>query len=121
MKSIATKWLDDLNKLLGSHEYEQIGNLFHQECWWRDLLSLKLDHSLLHTTSEIKSSLEENGRTVGFSNFKLSPEHEPALQNPIAGVTWIQAYIDYETKIGRGKGLFRLLPNTAGAQAQWKW
>lgn len=82
---------------------------------------MKMDHQLLHTSTEIRSALEECGNKVQLSNFKLTPHLEPTLQTPLEGVSWIQAFFEYETKIARGKGLFRLLPNTAGAQAQWKW
>lgn len=82
---------------------------------------MKMDHQLLHTSNEIRFALEEAGKKVQFSNFKLTTHQEPTLQTPVDGVSWIQAFFEYETKIARGKGLFRLLPNTAGAQAQWKW
>lgn len=82
---------------------------------------MKMDHQLLHTSADIKNALQECGKKVQFSNFALATENAPALQNPVEGVSWISAFFTYETKIARGKGLFRLLPNTAGAQAQWKW
>ena len=121
VKAIATKWVSDLNALLEQQDYSKLENLFHKECWWRDLLSMKMDHQLLHTTDEIYPALKECGDKVQFSNFTMTPQHAPALQNPLEGVSWIQAFIEYETKIARGKGLFRLLPNNAGAQTQWKW
>lgn len=121
VKQIALKWIDNLNKLMTEHDYDHVENIFHTECWWRDLLSIKLDHSLLHTSTEIASTLKECGQKVQFQQFKLSPLHEPVLQAPLDGISWIQGFFEYETKIARGRGLFRLLPNTAGSQIQWKW
>lgn len=121
VKNIAIKWLADLNALMTSHDYEHVNNLFHTESWWRDLLSMKMDHTLLHTSSEIAAALKQYGNKVQFQKFTMSPDHEPVLQAPLEGVSWIQGVFDYETKIARGRGLFRLLPNTAGAQTQWKW
>lgn len=80
-----------------------------------------MDHQTLHTTSEIGAALKEAGDKVQFSNFEITPGHEPALQYPLEGISWIQVFFDYETKIARGKGLFRLLPETAEAHSPWKW
>lgn len=107
---------------------------FLPDGFWRDLLSLSWDHRTLHTIPTIKAFLEEDRRFVS-SGLKLlgldgSPKifaasegatgHEllpDVLLNAIADFTWIEGFFDFETKLAKGRGFFRIMPGEDGA---WK-
>ncbi|BFZ55340.1 hypothetical protein PYCC9005_002380 [Savitreella phatthalungensis] len=117
---VCADWIDALNACLTNNDYNTLDKLFHDESWWRDLLNFTLDHKLLHGKDEIKSFVAEHNPKAQFTKFQLSSKHEPALQHPVEGFTWIQAFINFETKIGRGRGLIRLMPSSSAASGAWK-
>ncbi|KAM6503185.1 hypothetical protein JOM56_000128 [Amanita muscaria] len=113
---IASAWLDVLAVAVESDKPVDIGNLFLEESSWRDMLSLTWDFRTFHGISSITTFLEDRIKSTHPRSFKLRQEFL-GLQRPNEDIAWINAFFDFETDIGIGFGVLRLVPTSSG---EWK-
>jgi len=125
VQEIAEKWIAEFNEAIKTKNSEAIADLFLEDGssvldgllivgWWRDVLALSWDFHTYHSRNGIKQMIERNNTDeVGLSNFALDPAVPVALQNPGGSPEFgdcITAFFTFETNVGRGKGVFRLMP-----------
>lgn len=118
-KSIAQQWILNLEDVLISRDVSRLGSLMYQDCWWRDMLVFEWD---FHTTNGINEVIKYVGKNIGRStprNLKLQTvgKFAPACIRPVDGLEWIESMFTFETQIGRGSGMLRLVQDVDGA---WK-
>lgn len=121
-KEVVTRWLVSLNeKIKSGLEEPDLSSVFLEDAFWRDLLCLSWDFRTLHGHSQITNymkSFTATSRTLSFS-LDTSTEHkEPAL-TPLdfdGSVNCLQAWLDIETDLGKGKGIVQLAPDFSDQQ-----
>ncbi|KAJ9625462.1 hypothetical protein H2204_010324 [Knufia peltigerae] len=115
-REIAQQWLERFASALSGNDLSQLPSLIHSESWWRDHLALEWDFHTLHTLPTITSFLQQHLPGCQFSNFKLaeSGQFAPSASTPIEGLEWIESMFSFDTKIGRGKGMIRLVRGEDG-------
>lgn len=117
-REIAQQWLDKFAAALSGNgnDLSQLPSLIHAESWWRDHLALEWDFHTLHTLPTITSFLQQRLPGTQFSKFKLaeSGPFAPSASTPIEGLEWIESMFSFETKVGRGKGMIRLVQGEDG-------
>jgi hypothetical protein len=118
-KDIATQWIHKLKAVLNANDVSQLPNIMHLDSWWRDMLGLSWDFRTLRGLEKISSYIGDNQGRVHLHNFKLRSEGKftPKIVTPMAGVTWIESMFDFESEIGSGSGMVRLLEDSNGV---WK-
>ncbi|KAL4791748.1 hypothetical protein BDV19DRAFT_381350 [Aspergillus venezuelensis] len=118
-RPIAQQWITEFEVLLRTGDYAKLGQLFHEESWWRDLLTFTWDFHSIHNLSDIKDFVTNNQPRAQLSAFRLQHEGQcqPKLEHPAPGLTWISTIFFFETAIGRGSGVLRLTQDKDGA---WK-
>lgn len=97
---VATKWLDKFSAALSAGGGAAAA-LFHDESYWRDLVSFTWNITTAEGADAIGKMAGATARKTGASKFKLEDEASEA-----GGV--IEAWFVFETKIARGRGLLRL-------------
>jgi hypothetical protein len=118
-KNIATQWIHKLEAVLNANEVSQLPNIMHSDSWWRDMLGLTWDFRTLHGFQKISSYISDNQSHAYLHNFKLRSEGNftPRVVTPVAGVIWIESMFDFESEVGSGSGMVRLLEDENGV---WK-
>ena len=75
--------------------------LCHDECYWRDLLSLTWNLKTAESAGDVKQLLQSTLATTQPSNWQIDGQATEA-----DGIT--EAWFTFETKVSRGKGLVRI-------------
>jgi len=83
------------------------------------MLAFSWDIRTIHGLDKILTYFSENLAHTSPYNFKLreSGKFAPSSGNPIEGLEWIESMFDFETKVGRGSGMIRLVQGSDGV---WK-
>ncbi len=109
----ASRWLADLESLLSRAATDDnvrartariatgIRELFGDECYWRDLIAFTWNIKTLEGAAEIGAMLDATLVRVMPGQWRI--EGEPADQNGV-----IDAWFEFETAAGRGRGHLRL-------------
>lgn len=93
-----------------------IAGLFHDECFWRDVLAVTWRIDTVSGADAIASGLQ-GGHPV--RNVRIDPDREAPQQVVRAGEDCIEALIAFETDQGPGSGVVRLKPATDGGWRCW--
>lgn len=116
---IAQQWITSLESSLKSNDIAGLARLMHQESWWRDMFALSWDLRTLHGLDKISEYLSQNLLHTTPQNLKLreTGKFAPGFDHPTEGVEWVESMFDFETKVGRGSGMLRLVQDVDGT---WK-
>ncbi|KAF2665642.1 FAD/NAD(P)-binding domain-containing protein [Microthyrium microscopicum] len=116
---VASEWLSKFESVVTNGDASRLGDVFHEDCWWRDLLSMSWDYHTLQGLSKVKTFAQTRMSSAGFKNFKLREQgaFTPAQAKVTDTLSWVESIFSFETSIGRGQGVLRLTPDADGA---WK-
>jgi hypothetical protein len=116
-EAVFEKWISELNSVLSDKSYEKISDLFLDDCWWRDFVSLNWDFSSKHGQTNIIKYL----KTATNSLSNLQTVHIGGLKPllvQLPGMVWIQGAFTFKNQHGSGHGLLKLL--NVGTKDEWK-
>ena len=99
-------WLETLENALTANDVDAAVQLFGEDSYWRDLVSLTWNIKTSEGRDDIAAMLKATLATAQPSNFEIEGE-----ANEADGV--IDAWFTFETATGRGKGLVRLIDGKA--------
>ena len=99
-------WLETLENALTANDVDAAVQLFGEDSYWRDLVSLTWNIKTSEGRDDIAAMLKATLATAQPSNFEIEGE-----ANEADGV--IDAWFTFETATGRGKGLLRLIDGKA--------
>ncbi|KAJ5221561.1 flavoprotein CzcO associated with the cation diffusion facilitator CzcD [Penicillium citrinum] len=120
-KQIAQDWLSRLELIFQSGNFSQIEDIFNEDSWWRDIISLQWDFRTIHGRENIERFLQANRAHGPISCFKLQEDghFQPKLEivKEDTGFAWVSSLFHFETRIGRGSGVLRLTQEEPG---KWK-
>lgn len=119
-RSIAQQWLTALENQLSRLEKLSLGELFHLESWWRDMLALDWDMSTTHTAAEIEDLLRRSQGQSRLTKFRLqdSGKFQPHWEQVADDLGWVSSMFFFETAVGTGTGMLRLIQD--GCNGIWK-
>lgn len=117
---IASKWLTSFASALSNSDLNaSLPAVLHADCWWRDHLVLCWDLRTVHGIDSLKNYVG-----AAQPHFQLQPttlagsgQFAPSVKTPIEGLEWVESMFYWETSIGRGKGMLRLVQDDNGV---WK-
>jgi putative flavoprotein involved in K+ transport len=98
-----TTWLADFSAALAANDPAGAAALFTEDCFWRDLISFSWNFRTFEGRAEITAMLEATLSRVRPDGWTVTDGEEPA---EAGGIT--EAWIDFETSVGRGHGHVRL-------------
>jgi putative flavoprotein involved in K+ transport len=98
-----TAWLSAFGDALAAGDPAAAAALFTEDCFWRDLVAFTWNIKTLEGRDAISAMLAETLPSVQPGGWAITGGEEPA---DAGGVT--EAWIDFETATGRGRGHLRL-------------
>jgi putative flavoprotein involved in K+ transport len=96
-------WLGRFDRALTSGDAEAAADLFTEDCFWRDLVAFTWNIRTFEGRADVTAMLAANLDRVRPTGWQITAGEEPAAAD---GVT--EAWIEFETAVGRGRGHLRL-------------
>jgi putative flavoprotein involved in K+ transport len=103
-----TSWLSSFDAALRAGDAAAAAALFTEDCFWRDLVAFTWNITTVEGRAGVTDVLEHTLTTVQPSGWRITAGEEPAEAD---GVT--EAWIEFETAVGRGRGHLRLRDGAA--------
>jgi len=94
-------WLADFEGALAARDVEQAAAMFATDCYWRDLVSFTWNLRTLEGRDAVAAMLRATLDEIDPSGFRTSEE-------PTEGGGVTEAWIEFDTAVGRGRGQLRL-------------
>ena len=94
-------WLNQFSTALKDHNINAVTELFAVDSFWRDLAAFTWNIYTSEGKDAIASMLEEQLQDVGPDNWKI-------VGDVTENGNVIESWIEFETKVGRGRGHLRL-------------
>lgn len=114
-EKLAQEFVKEFDNAIRSGNVDQIVSLFADATIWRDMLALQWEFRSLEN-EKIKPFLQEHLSKSGLKNVQVNYECNPTIAPPFEGLEWLQVFIKFETAVGKGKGVLRLVQQEEGGR-----
>lgn len=105
-KSRVDTWLSEFEDALTSSDVDRAAALFAEECYWRDLVSFTWNIKTVEGRAGIADLLRETLESTG-------PRYFAVIAEPTEAGGVIEAWLSFETAVGRGTAHLRLVDGHA--------
>jgi putative flavoprotein involved in K+ transport len=117
----ADNWLGQFEEALAKPDHGALKALFHPDSYWRDVLALSWNIQTLNGADAILKALPPLSRSMEPTGFAVDPDRAAPRKVMRAGTNAIEAIFKFETKVGRGSGIIRLIPDEADGNRLKAW
>jgi len=117
----ADNWLARFEEALAKSDSRLLQTLFHPDCHWRDVLALSWNIQTVNGTEAILKELAHYAPIAGPGGFAVDPDRAAPRKVMRAGTNAIEAIFKFETKVGRGAGIVRLIPDADDGNTLKAW
>lgn len=117
----ADNWLGGFEEVLAKPDDGALEALFHPDSYWRDVLALSWNIQTLNGRDAILKALPPLARNMQPCGFAVDPDRAAPRKVMRAGTNAIEAIFKFETKVGRGSGIIRLIPDEADGGRLKAW
>ncbi len=123
LRSIATAWLRAFEAALASGDEAMIASMFEPDGNWRDVLAFTWHLTPRVGADSIAAGLAARQPAVEAHSFEVDPNRTPPRHVKRMGRDSIEIIYRFETKVGRGEGVLRLVPvnGDGGAAGHQAW
>ena len=117
----ATRWLESFSEALRDNDAHAAAAMFTDAGLWRDILAFTWTIETMSGRAAIATRLNETVAATQAVNFAIPPQRTPPRWVTRAGTQCIEALFAFETALGRGDGVLRLVPDpqTPGTLRAW--
>jgi cation diffusion facilitator CzcD-associated flavoprotein CzcO len=115
----AQNWLAQLESSLSRPGL--LKSLFHPDSYWRDVLALSWNLQTINGADAILKELPLLAKHAAPRNFRIDPDRAAPRRVARAGTDAIEAIFKFETSLGRGSGILRLVGDDADGQKLKAW
>ena len=114
-------WLAQFEDALAKPDDGSLKALFHPDSYWRDVLALSWTLQTVNGRDAILETLKVQAPQAAPSGFAIDPDRAAPRQVTRAGTSSIEAIFRFETAVGRGDGIVRLIPDAADGNRLKAW
>src|ERR1700753_3228395 len=114
-------WLAHFERALGAPDDGTLDRLFHSDSFWRDVLALSWNLQTVNGAAAILHELAARTAVAAPTTFRIDPDRAPPRRVIRAGTSTIEAIFKFETALGRGSGIVRLIPDAGDANRLKAW
>ncbi|MGE5158492.1 MAG: flavin-containing monooxygenase [Gemmatimonas sp.] len=116
----ARDWLLAFEAALASKD-DALKQLFCAESYWRDVLALSWNIQTRNGAGAILKELRLFAEDAAPVRFRIDPDRAAPRWVTRAGTSSIEAIFTFETRIGRGHGILRLVPDAGDGNRLKAW
>jgi cation diffusion facilitator CzcD-associated flavoprotein CzcO len=106
---IAARWLADFEKALRASDLALLAALFRHDAHWRDLLALTWRVQTVSGSEKVLEGLKRHAQSAGARRFEIDRRRTAPRRVVRAGASVTEAIFRFETALGRGSGVLRLV------------
>ena len=117
----ADNWLAQFEDALKKSDDGALKTLFHPDSHWRDVLALSWNIQTVNGADAILKALKLHAPSAVPTGFAVDPDRAAPRKVMRAGTNAIEAIFKFETKVGRGSGIIRLIPDAADGNRLKAW
>jgi putative flavoprotein involved in K+ transport len=117
----ADNWLAQFEHALAKSDEGLLKSLFHPDSYWRDVLALSWNIQTINGAEAIRKELETRAPSAAPGGFAVDPGRRAPRKVMRAGIIAIEAIFKFETAVGRGSGIVRLIPDAGDGNALKAW
>lgn len=117
----AQVWLDAFERALGRPDPATLDSLFLADSFWRDVLALSWNLQTIAGGATIAQALTALAPAAAPNGFKIAPNRALPRWVTRAGTNNIEAIFNFETAIGRGSGIVRLIADSSDGDRLKAW
>jgi putative flavoprotein involved in K+ transport len=117
----AENWLVQFETALSDADADALGELFHPESYWRDAVALSWTLQTINGRDAILKTLKAQAAEAAPSAFAIDPNRAAPRRVTRAGTDCIETIFKFETRTGRGDGIFRLIPDANDGNRLKAW
>src|SRR5438093_52556 len=117
----ADNWLAQFEEALAKPDDSLLKTLFHPDSYWRDVLALSWNIQTTNGADAILKALPSLARSAAPSSFTIDPNRAAPRKVMRAGTNAIEAIFKFETKVGSGSGIIRLIPDVDDGNRLKAW
>jgi cation diffusion facilitator CzcD-associated flavoprotein CzcO len=114
-------WLTQFDDALARTDEGLLKTLFHADGYWRDVLALSWNIQTINGADAILIELKARAASALPCGFAIDPDRRAPRQVTRAGTSSIEAIFKFETAVGRGSGIIRLVPDAADGNRLKAW
>lgn len=114
-------WLAQFETALAKSDEGLLKTLFHPDSYWRDVLALSWTLQTVDGRDAILRTLKAQAARAAPSGFAIDPDRAAPRKVMRAGTSAIEAIFKFETAVGRGDGILRLIPDAADGNKLKAW
>jgi putative flavoprotein involved in K+ transport len=107
----AARWLTAFDAALRAQDATQAAGLFLADGHWRDILAFTWHFSTVSGRERIRAQLADALAPLQPRGFRVAPKRTAPRWVMRAGTQTLEAMFEFETAVGRGSGVLRLLPD----------
>src|SRR6266545_686298 len=115
----ADNWLAQFEEALAKSDSRLLKTLFHPDSYWRDVLALSWNIQTVNGADAILKELSVHAPTAAPSGFAIDPDRAAPRRVMRAGTNAIEAIFKFETRVGRGSGIIRLIQDAGNVLKAW--
>ncbi|MBR1233991.1 NAD(P)/FAD-dependent oxidoreductase [Bradyrhizobium sp. AUGA SZCCT0182] len=115
----ADNWLAQFEEALAKSDSGLLKALFHADSHWRDVLALSWNIQTVNGADAILKELSVHAPAAGPVGFAVDPNRAAPRKVMRAGTNAIEAIFKFETRVGRGSGIIRLIPDAGNVLKAW--
>src|SRR5271169_3036192 len=117
----AENWLAQFESAVRSRDVRPLKRLFHPDSFWRDVLALSWNLQTINGAPAILKELRVRAREAQPTGFRIDLDRAAPRRVTRAGTNCIEAIFKFETRVGRGSGIIRLLPDADDGNRLKAW
>jgi cation diffusion facilitator CzcD-associated flavoprotein CzcO len=117
----AENWLTRFESALAAPGGGSLDALFHPDSFWRDVLALSWNLQTVNGRDAILKELKVLTTRAAPSRLRIDPDRAAPRHVSRAGTNSIEAIFKFETALGRGSGILRLIPDEADRNTLKAW
>src|SRR3954452_17591091 len=121
VSAAAENWLAQFENAIAKRDELLLKSLFHPESYWRDVLALSWNLQTINGADAILGELRACAASASPASFGIDDQRAAPRWVTRAGSNNIEAIFRFETALGRGSGIFRLLPDAEDKNRLKAW
>ena len=121
LSAAAQHWLANFETAIAKCDEVQLNSLFHRESYWRDVLALSWTLQTINGADAIARDIKDHAGRASPGGFAIDRGRAPPRRVTRAGTASIEAIFKFETAIGRGSGIVRLIPDASDDNRLKMW
>lgn len=114
-------WLQAFGRVLENQSVDALMAMFSAEAHWKDILAFTWEHRTFSGPSEIRAAFEATLESAAPRSVRVSEGRTPPRRLRRSGREVVEAYFDFDSRIGRGTAFVRLVPDKSGPGGLKVW